>query len=805
MIEEVSPADRTPAPRARIWRRAWNGVKGLGLRAWSAAEPGPTAKRGASWALLVTALVGGVMATSDFQAGFGRVLDPPAAVLLTLAILGLAFLATIVAARLLGLFHRFLTWTGIGLVGCATLALAGWGIPALGGRGALLTAAVILGEAFLGGALALVLTGGLRNGPLAKRIWLGVAACAGIAANLWMVYWLAQRGSGQDLVRPAADRAAVTPLDLPDPSKPGPFRVLTSAYGSGSDARRTEFGANVRIKTRPVDGRPFVKGSKGWRASLRRWYWGFDYRHLPVNGRVWYPDGPGPFPLVLIVHGNHSMEEFSDPGYAYLGEHLASRGFIFVSVDENFFNSSLRGSLTKENDARGWMLLQHLKVWLEWNGTAGHPFAGKVARDRIALIGHSRGGEAVAVAGAFNRLRYYPDDGRVEMPSGFAIRSIVAIAPVDGQSTPADRPTPLENVNYLTLQGAHDSDVSTFHGIRQWARVRFTDGGEHVKAAVYIYRANHGQFNTVWGDSDVGFPMGLFLDRRSLLAGDAQRRAAKVFITSFLEATLTGRRDYLAALEDERRARAWLPDDLYVTRFADSSVRTIADFEEDLDLTTTSVPGGRIEQRGLTLWREQFLPFKDGTTRDGVVYLGWLAQQKAATPPATPPSYTIHLPAGALAGWALPGESELRFALAQVDEKPKDEDEEDEGSGAKDGKKADEDKKKDEADPNKPERLDLSIELTSSNGAVVRLPLSRFRAAPVVLKSRMTKFSSEESIFSKRAEPVLQSFAVPLAAFARADPRFDPNQLSAIRFVFDRSPKGVVALDDVGLRETGKR
>ena len=41
-----------------------------------------------------------------------------------------------------------------------------------------------------------------------------------------------------------------------------------------------------------------------------------------------------------MVHGNHDMEDFSDPGYAYLGELFASRGIIAVSVDENFLNSS---------------------------------------------------------------------------------------------------------------------------------------------------------------------------------------------------------------------------------------------------------------------------------------------------------------------------------------------------------------------------------------------------------------------------------------------------------------------------------
>ena len=42
-------------------------------------------------------------------------------------------------------------------------------------------------------------------------------------------------------------------------------------------------------------------------------YWGFDLDKLPLNARVWYPDAPGPFPLALIAHGNHRMNDFSDP------------------------------------------------------------------------------------------------------------------------------------------------------------------------------------------------------------------------------------------------------------------------------------------------------------------------------------------------------------------------------------------------------------------------------------------------------------------------------------------------------------
>jgi hypothetical protein len=50
------------------------------------------------------------------------------------------------------------------------------------------------------------------------------------------------------------------------------------------------------------------------------------------------------------------------------------------------------------------------------------------------------------------------------------------------------------------------------------------------------------------------------------------------------------------------------------------------------------------------------------------------------------------------------------------------------------------------------------------------------------------------------SEPVFQSFELPLAAFVRAKPAFRPAALRSVRFVFDRTPQRVVALDDLGFR-----
>jgi len=829
--------------KRHIWKRFKNWVS----KSWKKLHPRPRVRRGAAIGLIAIVAFITIVTGVFIRPGLPGILDNLGGVVILAVLVVLFGLLAALFLKVLAILPRFLTF--IGLVALISYIFFLGQIPF--SRVLLIGIVVGLAEALLGASLAHFFKKKFGRESKFKKIYVLVTILLTVALNVYLIYWFASQGSSEHLVARKVDLVDVPSLEMADPSIPGTYDVKFVTYGSGTDKRRPEFCEEASLKTDAVDATPFVKENKGWRMKFREWFWGFDFKEFPRNGRVWYPDGEGPFPLVLCVHGNHHMGEFSDPGYAYLGELLASRGFIFVSVDENFFNGHWIGSLKSENDGRGWMLLQHLKVCREWNQTEGHPFFDKVDMQNIGIIGHSRGGEAAAIAGSFNRLSHYPDDAKVEFDFNFHIKAIVSIAPSDGQYRPAGRTTPLENVNYLTLQGAHDADVSTFSGARQYNRVKFTDGQYWFKAYIYSYRSNHGQFNTVWGDNDWGKPWGMILNRKPLLSGEEQRKISSVYITAFLEIALHGKTGYIPFFRDYRRILEWLPEDIYINRFEDSSFRAVSDFDEDVDVTTTTLRGGIIKGENLAVWREANLDLRRWGNKDNsVVYLGWRhpeseevdskeSKKEKEDPEGRVPDgsksqekkpegmetkevssgndlayYCLKLPENGTTDFNLAHETLLVFSLADADEEPPEPEEEgeDKAEDKKEGEGENEKKVKQEEKKNKKEKrkkdeepekepIDFSVELVDSEGQAARVLLSRFMTVPPVLKSKFTKFKKENNIYGKAYEPTLQVFELPLSVFIEEFPEFDVAHLHEIRFVFDQSPEGVVILDRVGFAD----
>lgn len=761
----VSP----PKPRWRKLSSWWS-------RHWTAIRPGPEARHGANWGLLAVAVCAIIIAGLFIRTGFGRLFDFTFALVAAGVIIGASVLAI---ALVLLIARKLPLWSTGFMVGCCLAFMEVWRSPQIGLP---LAAAMGLAEGFLGATIATLLRGGLKRAALSKKIITGVLGVLALIANVYIIWLFAHDGSMDKLIswRPPADTMPAK-IGAPNPTERGPYPVKLLFYGAGTDIRRPEYGASVGIKTGTVDASDFFKEFKGWRRWARKEYWGFDMDKLPLNGRVWMPDGAGPFPLALIVHGNHNMADFSDPGYAYLGELLASRGFILVSVDENFLNSGLFHDPPKQQAVRGWMLLEHLKLWRAWNQTPGSLFQGKVDMHRIALMGHSRGGEAAATATAFNRMTYDPEDANIRFDNGFDIKAVVAIAPVDGQYKPAGQYRWIQDVNYLTLHGANDGDVSSFMGSRQWDHVRYTQPGSLFKTEIYAYRANHGQFNSVWGRHDAGVPGSWLLNLEPLLPPDQQRRISSVYIAAFLEATLHDRREYVPLFEDWRVARDWLPDTLYVNRYQSASYTPLAGYQEDPDLTTTTAPGGHIAGENLSIWREGPIPWRRGNRDYNGVFLGW---NRAKDAPAA--TYTLTLPEGSAAKWQLGSDSTVDLSMAALDE-----------DAPLPGKKKGKDAPK-KSEKKTRESPDFSIELVSSDGAIAKAAVSRFAAVPPPLKVKLVKLPLD-SERGKEWEPVFQTVRIPMSAFQKDTGKdFDPQKLSQVRLKFDRTASSVICVSAIG-------
>lgn len=626
---------------------------------------------------------------------------------------------------------------------------------------------MLTGSSLLGGGLLSLLTGG-KDGASAggAKAWGSAASGAVLLAALAGWLFLNEAPFAPPHLSPG--RLQQQHIALPDPADQGSYAFSRWSYGSGQDLHRAEYGALAAYQTEPVDGSSFIGNWDGITGWLRTLYWGFDSHALPVNAQVWMPEGTGPFPLILIVHGNHEMMTASDNGYSYLGELLASRGFITAAVDENFLNGSwlnFSGGIA-EVPARGWLLLEHLKLWRAWNASESSPLYNKVDMQRIGLIGHSRGGEAIAEAAAFNQLTHFPGDGNVSFDYGFNIKALAAISPVDAQYKPGGLRTKLENIDYFVIHGSHDGDVRSFEGSGQYHRLHFTGPSYHFKAALYIYGANHGQFNTLWGKKDDSSPATALFDMAQIMPANAQQTIAKAYLSAFFEVALHGQTGYLPMFRSYRSAEQWLPKTVCWNEFADSNFLYVQGESDDIDIGKTSLKGGQRMGKHLDIWKQTVVSLKKGMPLRPVTMLGWKKNDKGI------PSYTITLPPQGLS--SLQDTTYLVLTLAN----------------ARDGKSKG--KKADMSDAN---AVDFTIELTDDDGHSASLPLSDYTFLPPPAFVKLMKASFLDPF--PRPEHIFQSFEYPLSAFVAKNPLFNPQRLHTIRLVFDRTPKGKVILDTV--------
>ena len=98
---------------------------------------------------------------------------------------------------------------------------------------------------------------------------------------------------------------------------------------------------------------------------------------------------------------------------------------------------------------------------------------------------------------------------------------------------------------------------------------------------------------------------------------------------------------------------------------------------------------------------------------------------------------------------------------------------------------------------------EVVVELATAVGPPTRLPLSEFAPLPLPLPAHLVKANWLYGMnnFPDEITPeevVLQTYTIPLSVFQAANPDFQPDQLRAIRFLFDGRDAGAVYLDEIG-------
>lgn len=267
-------------------------------------------------------------------------------------------------------------------------------------------------------------------------------------------------------------------------------------------------------------------------ASLDLFPVGFsEYQQGPVRGSVYYPadddrqDAPfnarlaltGRTPIVVMAHGNHNPTDPSYLGYNYFQRHLARMGFVAVSVDCNALNGPIAGVGNIEDRAD--LIIDSIRHFQNLDATAGSAFHDRIDFQRLGLMGHSRGGDAiVTVPAVIGNIGVTIQAGLALAPTNFRYwDGLPTIAPV--------------GYAFMTILPAADGDVVDNNGAQFYDQA----APGPFKSQVYAYNTNHNFFNREWALDDGVTPV---LDRST------HERILTSYGCAFFRAALMGHTTY---------------------------------------------------------------------------------------------------------------------------------------------------------------------------------------------------------------------------------------------------------------------
>lgn len=288
---------------------------------------------------------------------------------------------------------------------------------------------------------------------------------------------------------------------------------------------------------------------------------------VPLAGGLAVPQGRGPFPVVVVLHGRHPGCHFAaagtdsqwpcpagtetrfDLGFAYLARVLAAEGYIVLTIDLNGAYSNTYGA-TEENrndlaDQRSPQIINaHLKQLAAAN--AGQPvgfgldLTGKVDLSKIAVIGHSMGGGAAALSG----IRRQGNRTPAQIAQGMGpFSGLLLLSPTRSQGmTQRPETYQLPDIPVSVLMGGCDRDIFDFSSAYYFETANQDQNRTALAAFTLIWGANHNFFSqAVIEDDYTRQPNNRFLCEPGFSSDRLSRSAQEQFLINYS-------RDFLSAL-----------------------------------------------------------------------------------------------------------------------------------------------------------------------------------------------------------------------------------------------------------------
>ncbi len=502
-----------------------------------------------------------------------------------------------------------------------------------------------------------------------------------------------------------------------------------------------------------------------------------------LNGMIAAPaEDAGPYPVVVILHGTHpgcpeidhvdrwpcdpADERPNYQGFAYLAEHLAAHGYVALSININAENTFGFGE-PAPGERLHQIIDKHLRALAEASAGGKNGFGvdleGKADMRRLALLGHSRGGEMALVFSRSPEMVAATADDDGYGP----VTGVLQIAPSPVFADPADG----SDIPLAIILPMCDGDVTNLEGQHFFEAARLAPGQEARVTSAFVERANHNFFNSTLGDDPFGRPGRPDCD--PLLKPEAQQTFLDDYAVDFL-ATLFGK-DADAETAGERMGlnpAMPAPSALYeldarVAVLPEVSEREVIFTPATADELTTNRLGGLVEAEGLTTF---------------FCEAGYFTP---AVRPGSEPCRRVNVvipgnPALAVVSWETPGAA-LRFEIPP---------------GKGDLSQAAAITLRAAVDPMselnaKSENQSFSIRLTDAGGRSAIMPTRSDEPALFFPQGEMVEDENFGARFTGRLP--LTTIRVPLSAFQGVD----MTDIREIALVFDQTRRGSLFLADV--------